>query len=273
MTPVPVAILAWRGAIAVAAAVLGAVLAAIFGRATREHSSVEQLAAQHQHLDVLINFSAGALLAVAAFHLLPEAAHSMKLWPAVASAALGALTFILVDRFLEQHCPACFPHGERRPLGRIGALVIVAMSLHSVMDGLALVAAYVARTGPHPLASEANIGILVLVAVAVHKVPEGMTLASLRIHEGSSPSAAVLVTLAVELATGAGVGFGLLLHGAPFGWVMAVLGFTAGSFVYVVLLSLLAQIREGNRVQILVQAGLGVAMVLILARALEGAGV
>jgi zinc transporter ZupT len=272
MNPLPVAIVAWRGAVAVAAAVLGAVLAARIGRV------------KHEHLDMLINFSAGALLAVAAFHLLPEAALHMKLWSVAASALLGTLTFVLIDKFLEQHCPACFPHGGGRALGRIGALVIVAMSLHSMMDGVALAAAYEAgplvgqdpHTGAHSLAGQANIGLLVLVAVALHKVPEGMTLASLRMHEGSSPTAATLVTLAVELATGVGVGAGLLLHGAPMGWIMAILGFTAGSFVYVVLLSLLAQIREGpphHWREILAQAGFGVALILILAQVLERSGI
>jgi hypothetical protein len=58
MTPVPMAILAWRGPVAVAAAVLGAALAPIFGRATRGRSSDEHLAAQHQHLDVLLSLLA-----------------------------------------------------------------------------------------------------------------------------------------------------------------------------------------------------------------------
>jgi len=235
-----------RALLAVLAATAGGVMAATLGRVS------------HRLLCGLISFAAGALLAVSTVEILPEAAHMAGMGPALIGAGLGFLLFYAVGRWLYVVCPACNATALDADRGylRLGVLLLISISLHAFMDGLAIAAGHEALPA---------LGAVILLAVSYHKVPEGLSLASLSMAAGAKPAAAVTITALVELTTGLGAFAGLFLGGVPAGALGIVLGVAAGSFLYVVVFALLKEMWEHQRRTIMVDAGLGFASILLFA--------
>jgi zinc transporter ZupT len=116
----------------------------------------------------LVSFSAGILLGIAAFGILPELGETFGKPRALAFLLCGFALLWFVNRFVYAVCPSCAHthdhdscsvalHGFATPL-------IVAGGLHSFMDGFAIAAAQ----------REGGLGTAVTLAVMLHKIPEGL---------------------------------------------------------------------------------------------------
>ncbi|HEY2677707.1 MAG TPA: ZIP family metal transporter [Steroidobacteraceae bacterium] len=110
-------------------------------------------------LHLILGFSAGAVIGVAFFDLLPEAVNFGGQFHAPAAifswTALGFLLYLVLDRILRIH-------GDDAPRGRFAAGVLC---LHSVMDGVAIGLAFQASH---------EIGVVVAVAVLTHDFSDGI---------------------------------------------------------------------------------------------------
>jgi ZIP family zinc transporter len=197
---------------------------------------------------LLVYFAAGAFLAVAALHLLPESAAHGGWVAAGAATAAGVGLCMLLARWAGGFCPACALGTAHESVYRLGLPLLVVLSLHSLFDGMALAAGD--AHGEHPLS----------LAVLVHKLPEGLAIAAVCRSAGRSLAASVGWTALVESFTFAGLAFGLLLgHRTP--GEAAGLGVVAGSFVYLAVLTF-SGIREMERPALSALAGtLGVAVI------------
>ena len=207
-----------RSTIATLAAFLGGGLGALLGGAAA------------QRLQALVYAAMGALLAVTAFDVLPDAKNLLT-WPEfLLAGASGYGLFWLVGKYVAHICPACaigaFDPVTTTRLGQTTTLLMIALSLHSAMDGVAVVVGD--RMAVHP-------NLALLCAVSFHKLPEGLALALLLIGGGYSRGAAFGWTIAVESMTEVGALGGILgLGHAPtlvLGLVFAHIG---GGFVYLI---------------------------------------
>lgn len=111
--------------------------------------------------------AAGMMLSASVFTLTGEALQSGALWQVLIGLLAGAAFFSWTARFVE---------GAEWRIGtlsaaesRQGILVIVAMFIHSIPEGVAIGVGY--ATG------ELRFGLLLAVAIAVHNVPEGLAVA------------------------------------------------------------------------------------------------
>jgi len=186
----------------------------------------------------------GALLAVTVFDVLPDA-KSLLPWSAfLLAGASGYALFWALGKYVYHICPSCsigaFDQATTERLGQSVVLLMVALSLHSAMDGLAVVVG-------DRIAGRPNLALLF--AVSFHKLPEGLALALLLLGAGYSRRAALLWTLGIESTTevGALVGVLGLRHVSlfPLGLLFAHVG---GGFVYLVLstLGIFTQQREAR---------------------------
>ena len=185
-------------------------------------------AAGRQRLNVLVYAAMGVLLAVTFFDILPDAKHLLT-WPLfLAGVASGYALFYVIGRYVYKICPSCaisaFDRETTRRLEQSVILLTIALTIHSTMDGLAVVVA-------DRLSASATTGILF--AVSFHKLPEGMALALLLLGAGYSRRRALWTTIGVESMTELGGLFGLLaIHHAS----LVVLGFlfahVGGGFLY-----------------------------------------
>jgi zinc transporter ZupT len=110
-------------------------------------------------LHLILGFSAGAVIGVAFFDLLPEAINFGAPFHTPATVlswtAIGFLFYLVLDRILRIH-------GDAVPRGRVAASVLC---LHSLLDGIAIGLAFQASH---------QVGIVVAVAVLTHDFSDGI---------------------------------------------------------------------------------------------------
>lgn len=219
----------------------------------------------HQQLQVYISLAAGALLGAALFHMLPHStAHLGESFGL--PLALGIITVFLMQRYVAPHShelPAaeahalderhgtdhghsehlCTEHEHFHSAGPFlsGAVAIMALSVHSFFDGVAIAAAI----GTPQHAGE-SLTLPVVLSVLIHKPMDGLSVAVLLLNAGVSRRTFWLV----EALYAALVPFGVLLYTWTQGTVAEpttlagyTMAFSAGTFLAVALADLLPELQ------------------------------
>jgi zinc transporter ZupT len=239
------------------------ILAAVLASALGAWAAVGLKRISHLALCILISFAAGALLAVSAIEIIPEVVQAVG-WPqAIASIASGYLLFLLITRFIFHICPACAATHTETNFKAVTGAMIVALSIHSFMDGLAISSGFL---------DHAPVGFLIFLAVAYHKFPEGMALTLIARGSGMGRLKAFLLTLALEGITTILGGYAGLLPWMPHsgGWIALVLGHVAGGFLFLVLHALLSEAIKHHPRSTLLAASAGVVSIILASRVFGG---
>ena len=215
-------LLVLRLVVAVSMASVGALLSVSFKRIS------------HLWLCVLISFAAGALLAVTLLEIIPESFQMVGWKAGIVSVLSGYFVFLIITRYVFHVCPACAATHTEANFKAITTTMIVALGIHSFMDGLAIYSGYL---------TSSKIGLLILLAVAYHKLPEGMALALVARSSGIGRLKAFSVSFTLEFLTtmaGGLIGF-LLLVPESQRWVGYILGHVGGGFLFIVIHALLGE--------------------------------
>ncbi len=178
---------------------------------------------------LVVPFSAGVLLGVVFFGLLPELVEEIG-WPATGIFFAGGYGLLFwINRHVAPVCPSCAHGHDHRScdtaLHGFAAPLIGASMLHSFFDGWTIATAQ--------LASHHGIRLAVALAVALHKVPEGIALGAIVRASVSSRSAALFWSVLVEAITLVGGVLGLAI--APqlgTAWITYPLALAAGWLFY-----------------------------------------
>lgn len=212
-----------RETLAIFMAVLGAFAAVSFKKVN------------HRWLCILISFAAGALLAVVLLDILPETVELIGRPAAGISVLSGYLLFYLVTRFVFHICPACAATHTEVNFKALTAAMLVALAIHSFMDGLAIYSGYQAVS---------KIGALIFLGVAYHKFPEGMALALVARGSGMARWKAFLICVLLESVTTIAGGAAGIIALAPgeFAWLGYVLGHVGGGFLFLVVHALFSEV-------------------------------
>jgi len=250
-----------RTGLATAVALTGGAIGVLAGNARRG-------------LAPLVGIAGGAMLAVTVVSLLPEAWHSLRPLEFALSVASGYLLLYLIGRYVAPVCPACaaasesheececgddhghdphghdreqhdHAHGVRGTLANTTLLLAAVLTLHSLVDGMAVAGGAAAAHGGH---HHDHPDVLpMLLAVSLHKLPEGLALSALLLSAGSAPLRAFLLTAAVEATTILGGVLGAQFFAtAPPVWLGVALAHIGGSFLYLVLHGLLGGLWSGS---------------------------
>jgi len=121
---------------------------------------------RRDRLHLILGFSAGAVLGVALFDLLPEAFHlaTKRYSPATVTlfVAVGFFSFMFLNRVLLLHPE---DHDDEEAPRRTGALGAASLSLHSLLDGVGIGLAFKVSTA---------VGGVVAAAVLAHDFSDGI---------------------------------------------------------------------------------------------------
>ena len=201
---------------------------------------------------VALPLSAGLLLGVALFGLLPELAQELSWALSLVLFAAGCLALALIDRFLVKICADCshdHAHHECQvPLHGFAAPVLVAAGLHALLDGWALTASSLATTSA--------VRVTLPLALVLHKLPEGLALGGILKGAMKTPAEALVAACAVETLTLAGGGISFEL--APrlgSEWTSFPLALAGGFFLLLAGHALWAEWKRGPRFALLVGLG------------------
>ena len=117
------------------------------------------------NLKILVAFSAGLLVGVAFFDLLPEAFNLSEARLASFFLAFGFLLYFLLEKFILIH-PCSEEHCEtERHSKPSGISAILGLVLHRFLDGLVIALSFKAN---------AELGLLVGFAIIIHSIPDGV---------------------------------------------------------------------------------------------------
>ena len=225
----------WRAGVAVLLAVAGGAVSAGVGLS-------------HARLCALISFAAGTLTGVTLFNLLPECAAALPAWELVLAAGTGYGVFAVISRYVFHVCPACaashFDDSTTHRFSEIAGALVIALAIHSTLDGVALAAGHEAHDHGGG-ALDWSLGL----AVCAHKVPEGLALGALLLGAGLGRGRVLLWVAAVEATTLLGAGLGLaFLRGVPATWLAAVLAHVGGGFVFLAAHAVFGElVKHGRR--------------------------
>jgi zinc transporter ZupT len=208
----------------------------------------------HDKLHLILGFSAGAVIGVAFFDLLPEAINfGEKLHsPAdiLSCAAIGFLSYLVLDRVL-------LFHGAAAPRGPVAAGVLC---IHSLLDGVAVGLAFQTSHG---------VGIVVAIAVLTHDFSDGINTMNVVLKNRGNRRQALRWLLADALAPVLGVAstYFFTLPGKGFGIALALF---AGFFLYIGASDLIPESYHAHPKFLTTAMTLGGAAVLYFAIALIG---
>jgi len=214
----------------------------------------------HRKLCGLISLAAGTLMGVTLFTILPEAHEVMKLWELALALASGYAVFTLISRYVYHVCPACaashFDESTTHRFSEIATALIVALGVHSTMDGVALAAGHAAGQ---------TSDLSILLAVCIHKIPEGLALGALLLGAGFRRAQTLGWVAAVEATTLLGGALGLwILPGVPLFWLAAVLAHAGGGFVFLATHAVFGELLKHGKTVVLINFAVGVVVIGVL---------
>ena len=203
--------------------------------------SFGMLAKYTQHM---LSLAAGALLATAFMHLLPEAFESQASpHDLFATLLAGLVFFFLLDKAelwhhghehgaSHSHDHSDHHHSEKKSGGWA---VLAGDSVHCFGDGILIASAFMA---------DIRLGIVASLAVLAHEVPHHMgDLVVLRQSTGNQRAAIVKVSMAGAVTALGGV-LGYALVEQLYGYLPFFLILASSSFVYVALADLIPQLQK-----------------------------
>ena len=175
-------------------------------------------------LHLILGFSAGAVIAVAFFDLIPEASELVGRDKSTGFVfvlvAVGFVAYMILDRTVA-------PHGHKgkrtERLWQRGALGAASLSLHSFLDGFAIGLAFQVSN---------SVGAIVAAAVLAHDFSDGINTVGVVLNRegGSKLALGWLIVDAAAPVIGAGSTFLLHFGGQVLGWCLALF---AGFFIYI----------------------------------------
>jgi len=200
----------------------------------------------------LLSLAAGALLATAFMHLLPEAFESQAgAHDLFATLLVGVVFFFLLDKAElwhhghehhhnhhaahEHHHGHGYDHHHHHAPRAGGWAVLTGDSVHCFGDGILIASAFIA---------DLRLGMIAAVSVLAHEVPHHMgDLVVLRQASSDRRMALVKVSLAGAVTALGGVA-GYFLVGQLQDWLPYFLAVASSSFVYVALADLIPQLQK-----------------------------
>lgn len=220
----------------------------------------------HLRLQLVLSAVAGVMLGVATLHLMPHAARMLRSIEMAMVILLGGILFMFfLNRILHfhqhsvvetdqpdavglghQNCEHAHhnDHGQELGSSDVSSLgLLLGMTIHTLVDGIALGAAVLAHSGN--LWSGA--GFSVFLAIVLHKPLDAMSVTSLMAARRWSPGKIALANILVSLTAPLGVVLFAWGVGTPDAnnnvWIGTAMAFSAGTFLCISLGDLLPEVH------------------------------
>ncbi len=222
------------------------------------------LGTSHKRLCALISLGAGTLLGVTLFAILPETVEHLRSWQLLLALASGYVVFAVISKYIFHVCPACaashFDEATTHRFSEIASAMMLALSIHCTVDGLAMSAGNQADGGSP--ASGQIVVFSIILAVCVHKIPEGLALGALLRGAGLGTKGIILRVLGVEATTllGGVMGWLFFPHASPF-WISAALAHAGGGFIFLATHAIIGEILKHHKALVLSSFGIGVGLI------------
>ncbi len=178
-------------------------------------------------LHLILGFSAGAVIGVAFFDLIPEAielaGENVEISIITSIIALGFVVYMVLDRFVFLHTHNHdHDHADEAlcPRGRLGA---GSLSIHSFLDGIAIGLAFQVSSA---------VGLIVTLAVLVHDFSDGINTVNMILKNHGNKKTAFKWLIVDALAPVIGI-IATLFFTLPESFLGILLALFSGFFLYI----------------------------------------
>ncbi|MFA7308908.1 MAG: ZIP family metal transporter [Patescibacteria group bacterium] len=180
-----------------------------------------------KNLHYIMGFTAGVILGVVAFDILPEIAELATSQGLPFRIGMIALVIgFLLFHFLEKAIVLHHSHEDeyaKHTHPNVGVFQALALSAHSFMDGVGIGLGFLVSP---------TVGLLVAIAVISHDFTDGMNTVTFMLHHKNTDKKAKVFLAIDALAPILGAISTLFFHFSPF-FLLLYLGFFAGSLLYI----------------------------------------
>jgi len=203
------------------------------------------------------SFAAGLILAIAFFHLIPEAVELSEI--AAPVIFVGFFLFYMMENFLVIHSGSELHYHPSDPClshtsSVTGVMAFSGLVFHSLVDGIIIGIGFELST---------ELGLLAAFAVISHEVPEGIT--SFALINETMPEKASLLSAIVAIATPIGALFSLFfIQNLSENIIGILLGLAAGTFIYVAASDLIPHTHGNQNFRTLISFLVGAILIILL---------
>lgn len=196
------------------------------------------------YLHHMVSLSVGVLLAVSLLHLLPEAFEAepdiQDLFGVMLASFIGffVLEKIALLRHSHHHEGDGHHHHsghDRHEAGRGGVMILIGSSLHNLVDGVLIAAAFL---------MDPTLGVLTAASIILHEVPHKLSDFVVLMNAGLTRKKAFELILFTSLCSALGGVLGYFILGQLTPWLPYLLVVAASSFLYISIADLMPQMHE-----------------------------
>ncbi|NEU25742.1 ZIP family metal transporter [Paenibacillus polymyxa] len=193
----------------------------------------------HRLRDVLLAYAAGIMTSASVYNLIPEAIQHANWFVLTAGILLGCLVLLVMEMYIP-HADLEDPDSKTFQLESKSFLIIAAITLHNLPEGLSVGVSYASETQ--------NLGNLIAFSIGLQNAPEGFIVALFLVNQNIGRFKALgiaTLTGAVEIITSL---IGFYLSNWVNGLVPYGLAFAAGAMMFIVYKELIPESHgDGNQ--------------------------
>ena len=196
------------GIMGLAVGVLGTGLGGLLGIMIKKTNKI---------LSFLLGLTAGFMMFVVTFHLLPESFLLGSIFTVILGVAIGIFFVIIIEKFIGNI--SC------RPYLRTSIILGMSIGMHNLPEGLALGSS---------LASSSEFGMVLCMAMLLHNIPEGMSMAIPLGLNKFSPMKILFFSVLAGIPTGVGAFAGAYLGTISNNFISLCLALAGGTMLYII---------------------------------------
>ncbi|MDP1511740.1 ZIP family metal transporter [Paenibacillus sp. CMAA1739] len=193
----------------------------------------------HRLRDVLLAYAAGIMTSASVYNLIPEAIQHANWFVLTVGILLGCLVLLVMEMYIP-HADLEDPDSKTFQLESKSFLIIAAITLHNLPEGLSVGVSYASETQ--------NLGNLIAFSIGLQNAPEGFIVALFLVNQNIGRFKALgiaTLTGAVEIITSL---IGFYLSSWVNGLVPYGLAFAAGAMMFIVYKELIPESHgDGNQ--------------------------
>lgn len=168
-------------------------------------------------LSFLLGLTAGFMLFIVTFHLLPESFTLSGLPATIIGIVLGIVLVILMEVYLENMV--------KDPFAKSGLLLGISIAVHNFPEGLALGSSFLTMS---------NLGPTLSIAMLLHNIPEGLSMSIPLKIQKLSPTKILFYSTLAGLPTGLGAFIGAYAGTISNILISLCLSFAGGTMLYII---------------------------------------
>ncbi|MFD1020919.1 ZIP family metal transporter [Thalassobacillus hwangdonensis] len=178
----------------------------------------------HRRMDVLLAYTAGIMVAASTYALIPESLKLTNLWELFFGVLGGALLLNIIEKLLPH--VDLNPHPGRALVPNEALMMVSAMTIHNVPEGLSVGASFASENE--------SLGLVVALSIGLQNAPEGFLVALFLVNLGTGKGRAILIATLTGLIEVVASFFGYHMIGLALALVPYGLAFAAGAMLFIV---------------------------------------